>query len=237
MAKRVQLVSQFLESVSREVLNDYRNIIQNYIRGRQGVYALYRRGKLHYVGLASSLSARLKHHLKDGHQKKWDRFSVYLTIGDTSMKEMETLLLRIVDPPGNRVKGKFHRAENLKRLLRADIRSFHNQTLDDIFGRKVTLATKKKAKKKPRRLKNAPKRTPILAGYTDDKFWIRGRTHGKTVRAYVRSDGAIRFRKEIFSSPSVAAAVATQRQTCNGWKFWEYERAPGDWVSLDHLRR
>ena len=28
-----------------------------------------------------------------------------------------------------------------------------------------------------------------------------------------------------------------RRKTGNGWTFWRYERAPGDWVLLDELRR
>jgi hypothetical protein len=37
--------------------------------------------------------------------------------------------------------------------------------------------------------------------------------------------------------PSLVAATACKRQTCNGWTFWKYERAPGDWVPLDNLRK
>ena len=60
MAKRSsQLVCQHLESISRNVLEEYQKVIRRFVRGRNGVYALYRRGKLHYVGLASSLLGRL----------------------------------------------------------------------------------------------------------------------------------------------------------------------------------
>ena len=38
-----------------EALEKYQDIIRRYVRRKQGVYALYRRGKLHYVGLASNL--------------------------------------------------------------------------------------------------------------------------------------------------------------------------------------
>jgi hypothetical protein len=65
------------------------------VRRRQGVYALYRRKKTYYVGLASNLRSRLVHHLKDRHGDSWDRFSGYFTIGDTHLKELESLNLRI----------------------------------------------------------------------------------------------------------------------------------------------
>jgi len=79
MAKRTPLVCQQLENISREALGKYQDIIRQYVRRRDGVYALYRRGKLHYVDLASNLRSRLGHHLRDRHQDSWDRFSVYLT--------------------------------------------------------------------------------------------------------------------------------------------------------------
>ena len=98
MKKRAQLVCQHLENISREALERNPEIIYQYVRGRQGVYALYRRGKLYYVGLATNLRKRLKHHLKDRHGHSWDRFSVYLTIGDHHLRELEALILRTVRP-------------------------------------------------------------------------------------------------------------------------------------------
>ena len=67
MAKRRSLVRQHLENIAGTVLEDYQHIIRDYVRGMQGVYALYRRGRLYYVGLASNLRNRLKAHLKDKH--------------------------------------------------------------------------------------------------------------------------------------------------------------------------
>ena len=73
MKKKAQLVCQHLESISRSALEEHQDIVRQYVRGRQGVYALYRRGKLYYVGLATNLRNRLKHHLKDRHGLSWDR--------------------------------------------------------------------------------------------------------------------------------------------------------------------
>lgn len=115
MAKRTPLVCQQLENISRAALEKYQDIIRQHVRRRHGVYALYRRGKLHYVGLASNLRSRLGHHLRDRHQDSWGRFSVFLTIGDTHLKELEALILRIVKPTGNKVKGKFAKCEDIRR--------------------------------------------------------------------------------------------------------------------------
>ncbi len=94
MAKHTPLVSQYLEKISRSVLEKYQGIIREYVAKRHGVYALYRGNRLYYVGLASNLRNRLRHHLRDRHGQSWDRFSVYLTIGDSHIKELESLVLR-----------------------------------------------------------------------------------------------------------------------------------------------
>ena len=49
MSKRTPLVCQHLENVSRTVWEEHQDIVREYVRHRQGVYALYRRGKLYYV--------------------------------------------------------------------------------------------------------------------------------------------------------------------------------------------
>ena len=84
-------------------------------------------GQLQYVGLASNLRGRLHRHLRDRHKDSWDHFSAYLTIDNRGMKELETLLLRIVSPSGNRVGGKFVRSQNLAVQIRRDLRNLHRE--------------------------------------------------------------------------------------------------------------
>jgi hypothetical protein len=135
MAKRTPLVCQQLENISREALGKYQDIIRQYVRRRHGVYALYRRGKLHCVGLASNLRSRLGHHLRDRHQDSWDRFSVCLTIGDTHLKELEALILRIVKPAGNKVKGKFGKCEDIRKKFARDVRRQQRDELRSLLGK------------------------------------------------------------------------------------------------------
>jgi hypothetical protein len=66
---------------------------------------------------------------------------------------------------------------------------------------------------------------------------LRVRYKGKTHFAYVRKTGLIFFAKKHFTSPSLAGSHLVGGRACNGWKFWEYQRAPGDWVALDNLRK
>jgi hypothetical protein len=65
---------------------------------------------------------------------------------------------------------------------------------------------------------------------------IRALCYGRTVKALVRKDGSIRLNGYTYKSPSLAGHVVSNHP-CNGWYFWRYERAPGDWVLLNELRK
>src|SRR5678815_1561376 len=111
------LLLGYLEKISWRVLDQYPQLVKEMIRHKSGVYALYRQDKLYYVGLAKNLMGRLRGYLKDRHRGSWDRFSVYLTVNDAHMKQLESLLLRIARPSGNRVSGGFGGSASLYRTL------------------------------------------------------------------------------------------------------------------------
>jgi excinuclease UvrABC nuclease subunit len=92
-----RLVKRHLEKASRKLLEDesYRKIIKDLVSSASGIYALYHDKRLKYVGLASDLPRRLAQHLHDRHSETWNTFSIYLTVKDTHMKELESLILRI----------------------------------------------------------------------------------------------------------------------------------------------
>jgi hypothetical protein len=230
MAKRAQLVSQHLENISHEALSKYQDVIRSYVRGRQGIYALYRKNELYYVGLASNLRSRLRTHLRDRHKKLWDRFSVYLTIGDSHLKELESLILRTVKPSGNHQSGKFIKSENLRGKLSRDLRARQRQEINWVIGRSTSPIPKH------RRQKIVQKGSPILSAYVNRSTKLRATFKDKLVRARVRKNGLVRYNNRNYNSPSLAATAVVKR-SCNGWTFWKYERAPGDWVFLDELRR
>jgi len=233
MPNRTPLVCQYLEKISRDALEEYQATIRDYVRRRHGVYALYRRNRLYYVGLASNLRNRLRHHLKDQHGKSWDRFSVYLTIGDSHIKELESLILRVISPPGNKLIGKFARAENLRVRLGRAIRQQQRSELQELMGRRQSVG---KQTRVPRSKRVKTGRKPVLAEYVTGKLRLKARYKGRTLRAFVRKSGSIRFKGRTYNSPSLAA-IAVCRRSCNGWTFWSYERAPGDWVLLNTLRK
>ena len=225
-----QLVCQHLENISRKALENYQKIIKDFVKGRHGVYALYKKGRLYYVGLASNLRNRLRSHLKDRHAKTWDTFSVYLAIKDSHLSELETLILKIASPKGNKISGKFIKSQNLKPRFKKCISTAQHIELDSLLG------NKKEQHIKSRGIKRIDGRIPVLAEYVTKRFRIRFRFKGKLHKATVRKNGTISYKGNIYLSPSLAGH-AVMGHTANGWKVWQYERAPGDWVILDNLRK
>jgi hypothetical protein len=231
MAKQKPLVVQHLENLSREVLRNYKEIIREYVKRRHGVYALYRKNRLYYVGLASNLRSRLNSHLRDRHADTWDRFSIYLTVGDEHLRELESLVMRISSPKGNKQRGKFARSEDLRRRFRRQVAQYQRVELNRLFG---FTGGREAAKLKERITRDG--RIPTLAKYVTRRFRIHFLYKNKQHRAWVRPDGTINYRGKIFNSPSTAASAVTKR-AMDGWHAWKYQRAPGDWVRLDELRR
>jgi len=224
-----QLVSQMLEKLDASALEQYKHIIRHYTRDRDGVYALYRNDTLYYVGLARNLQGRLKQHLKDRHRGFWNRFSVYLTIGNSFVKEMETLLLRIAKPTGNKQLGKFVKCQDLRRTFRRDYKADVEEKFGQLVGRKKV--------GKMQHAKPVDEGRPVLGSFIRNglalKAWYKGNEH----KARVRRNGSIKFMGAVFNSPSQAAKAANGGKNVNGWAFWCYERAPGDWVPLKELRK
>ena len=228
--KRSALVSQYLEGISRTALAESQPFFREQARRRNGVYALYQRKKLYYVGLARDLRGRLKTHLSDKHGESWDRFSMYLTVGDDHIKELESLVLRIVRPTGNRQGGKFAKAQNLRREFTRRVKQDAAVHLSDLLG--------VESRRQPVVVRSRPASKAVLATYVSRPMRLRARYKGKVLKARVLSNGVISFAGKRFQSPSMAACAALpHRRAINGWHFWTYERAPGDWVRLRELRR
>ncbi len=229
-ARHGALVSQYLEGIARTALAEYQQFFREQARRRNGVYALYRKKKLYYVGLARDLRGRLKTHLRDKHGESWDRFSMYLTVGDDHIKELESLVLRIVRPSGNRQGGKFAKAQNLRREFTRRVKQDAAAHLSELLGREKADRSSK--------LRPDSSNRAVLAAYVTRPMRLRARYKGKVLKARVLRNGAISCSGKRFQSPSMAARAALpHRRAINGWHFWTYERAPGDWVRLRELRK
>lgn len=222
MPVRDTLVLAHLENISRAALERFQHIVRQYVGRRSGIYALYRRRCLYYVGLASNLRSRLNSHLRDRHGQSWDRFAIYLTSNDRHMKELESLVLRIVRPAGNRVTGRLSRSENLLRRLSRDMKQAALREVAEVLGRwhpRIRI---------PHGRKNG---RPDLVGVFQRATTLERVYKGVRLRARVRKDGLIRYKRRTYLSVSQAASVAAKRP-CNGWWFWQVRNPAGRLVSL-----
>jgi hypothetical protein len=144
------LVIEHLEGISRTAIKRYPELITEFVRGRSGVYALYNNNDLYYVGLAKNLRSRLHGHLRDRHAEAWDRFNVYLTQGDEHLKELESLVLRIASPKGNRIAGKFMGSRDLLHVFRQRIVGFQKRELAALTRKEPPQVSKNRAVRRKR---------------------------------------------------------------------------------------
>ena len=112
---RGKLVRSFAEKLPGTVFDVFWKEFKGLIRDQSGIYVLYKDGVPYYVGQASNLPWRIKHHLEDRHEGKWDAFSFYVVRRTGYLKHLESLLLRIVEPRGAKISGGFPGAENLRK--------------------------------------------------------------------------------------------------------------------------
>jgi len=211
MSRRPKLVTRYLEQIGRRALEDHPELIREFVGRRTGIYALFRRGELYYAGLATDLRWRLRTHLSDRHGDSWDSFSVYLTIGDSHLRELESLLIRVARPPGNRQMGRFSGAENIRREFERALEAKQRRYNDELLGR--------------------PVEDRAASRKTGRSIHIRGRYKGRLFHAWLRHTGTVKFRGKAYSSVSAAASALCQHPVNGRW-FWHFERSPGDWVRI-----
>jgi hypothetical protein len=223
--KREALVHRHLENVSRDLLEKHPELVREFIGRNAGIYALFRKGKLYYVGLATALRSRLKAHVKNRHSNSWDSFSIYLTIRDQHLREIEALLLRIAKPPGARQRGKLAQSQDMRKRIAQAIRRKQTSEVSSLFGKRLAAVA-------------APAKgtDTTLTRLLPQGARVRGTLKNKIFRARVRRNGTVHFRGVTYKSLSLAAYAAIKRPT-NGWWFWQIERGRGNWVRLTRIRK
>jgi hypothetical protein len=227
------IVIGHLEKISSRMFERYPEQITGLVKQGQGVYALYRRDKLYYIGLASDLERRIKWHLKDKHTGKWDRFNLYMIKKTDHIREVESLLIRIAEPEGNKLRGKLGGSKNLGRDLKAAVKWRQNEERETFFGQQ------KGSVKKGKKGKITGKSNRPMKGYFPSGKMIYVNYKGKDYRAWVYGGGTIKLipSGELFNSPSLAGIAVTKKKTMNGWRFWRYKDKNGELVYIDQLRK
>jgi hypothetical protein len=229
MKKTDNLVTEFFEKISWKILEEYPQIINEMIKRKAGLYALYNRDKLYYVGLTVNLKGRLNSHLKDRHKGLWDRFSAYLVTEDHHIKPLESLVLRIVNPHGNHVQGRLPGATNLGRQISNQMSEIDANNRARLLG---GVAAKRRIK-----VKAASKGTLGLKGVVEHRLFLRGVYKGIKYRATLRKDGLISYNRKQYENPTAAAKMVIKGRAVNGWTFWRYRNDSEEWVPLSRLRK
>lgn len=213
-----------MENISKSVFRNHSELITELIRKSPGVYALYDDMGLYYVGRSKDLKGRVFTHLKDRHKALWSHFSLYFLRNERYVDEMESLLIRIANPKGNRVKPKGGSTSSLLKQLKAMVRQKQNEEFSEMFDLK-SKSHKKRIKQKKSSLQGLVKKnTKLFRTYK-----------GKEYTAILRPSGKIRFNNKTFESPS-SAGQSIVKHGCNGWRFWYLKDNSGNVISLDELR-
>ena len=124
--KNIDIVSGFYDQIPLTAIdNDYTKMkIRQLLRNKHGIYALFDKGELYYVGRATGtdLYTRIKDHTSDRHKGKWDTFSFATLNTREHGKELESLILSLDMPDGNKnkpteIKRDYRTEETIKMII------------------------------------------------------------------------------------------------------------------------
>ncbi len=217
-----------IENVSKEVFDNYYEEITDLVADSPGVYALYSGDELYYVGKSIELRKRVKQHLKDRHLASWTHFSLYLTRKVEHIHEIESLLVRIANPKGNRVIPQSSAAAPMVKRLKALIQQKQKQELASLF-------VQKKAGQK-RDVRHVTGRPQSLVGLVSKPTKIYREYKGNEYWATLSPKGIITLNGKRYTTPTGAAKAVVDRGAVNGWYFWYIENVKGEWVWLARFR-
>jgi len=220
------LITHRLEKISKDIFEKYSHQITQIIKNNKGVYALYDDDDLYYVGKAIDLKRRIKQHLKDRHLAQWTHFSLYIMKKADYVHEIESILIRIASPKGNRVKPKGGSDSGLKKLLKALIISKQREEMDSLF---------KAEKKKKKSSTNKSHSDGFKGVFRSSKVLVRT-YKGKEFKAKLLKNGKIRYKGNLYESPTGAAKAVTKRTSINGLEFWYVQDDNNNWVKLKKIK-
>lgn len=220
------LVTKKLEMVSVDVFKQHNELIIKLVGDSPGVYALYDGAELYYVGKSIDLKKRVRQHLKDRHKASWTHFSLYLVRNAEHISEIESLLVRISNPKGNRVVPKGKSSGSMLKTLQDMVKAKHKDEYNSMFGVKSKTGKQRKQAKVNNSLVGlVSKNTEMFKSYK-----------GKDYKAILMPAGQVKFKNKLYDSPTAAAKPIVDRISVNGWKFWYVKDSDGNWVLLDTLR-
>jgi hypothetical protein len=218
---RRKLVKESLEKISREIFIRHSDTITDLIGNSPGIYALYDGSELCYVGKATDLRRRVKQHLKDRHLASWTHFSLFLVRRADQISEVESLVIHIANPNGNRAIPSRKEGKPLLKRLVTLVKNKQKDEIRSLFGER---------KKRARAHKG--KGLKALKNLVSSKQRLYRAYKGKEYTAFLLPSGRIRLKGRSYDSATAAAKSIVDRRTVNGWTFWYIKDSKGEWVRL-----
>lgn len=235
MSQHDTLVTEYIERMSGAILEArYRPQLAELIRGHSGIYALYKDDTLYYVGLAVDLLRRVDQHQSDHHRGAWNRFSVYLTARDEHLKPLESLLLRVYSPSGNKQSGRLPGASDRKRALAQAMKQRDDSLRAAALGKSSGAPIARKAAPPRAVATTRPTHREAAFAALPRPLPLQADYKRQTYRATLLRDDTVKLGGVIYPSLS-AAAVSIVHRNMNGWWFWKYRNREGHWVRLVEL--
>jgi hypothetical protein len=223
------LLSNRLEKISKDVFKQYFSLITQLVSDSPGIYALYDGDELYYVGKSTELRMRVRHHLRDRHLASWTHFSLYLVRREEHIHEMESLLVRIANPKGNRVVPHGKSRGALVKALKRLIKQRQKEELSALLGSKP-----KKTKWRTGKHGNHP---DSLVGLVSKRATLFRQYKGRDYTAKLSPKGTIAFKGKKYTSPTGAArAVIGANRAVSGWVFWYIKDTEGNWIRLEDYK-
>ncbi len=131
--KKGALIKGMSNLLPSEMLSDpvFKKKLKDLMKGFAGIYALYKREKIYYIGLTGDLHGRIGWHQKDRHAGRWDGFKIFRIKKIQYLKDIETLIHHLIETKGNRAKGKVPKDADLNHVLR-EILNQHESAINTI---------------------------------------------------------------------------------------------------------
>ena len=230
--KRSILLTAKLEGISRKIFNQsYRKILKKHIGNNPGVYALYKKENLYYVGQAQKLVSRIKGHLSNKHAHNWDNFSVYIAKNRKYVPDLEAAVIAIADPKGNKRKpqlAKLKKATKLRKLIQKDMK----EDIQKIMGPD----RKTKSKRNKRKfLRQNNRRSPSLINPFGVNKPLKVRYNGQEYRAMLLKSGKVLYNGKKYNSPT--GATKAVGSWASGLAFWEIQDHQNRWIKLRDIKK
>ena len=180
---------------------------------------------MYYVGRASDLVKRIKDHLNDQHANLWTHFSAYFVKKASFASDIESIMITIAQPKGNKQSSNLKNVVNLSDRLK--------QKLEKMKKHLSHRESTKNNSKTPRNNKSkltVPKDTTIKAEY-------QKRGYPKEIyEATLLTSGKVKYENKIYNSPTDAAKAITLYKSQNGLRFWSI-KYKGKWVKLNEYKK